>query len=104
MNEDTKSMGISFEEVKQIFQESIDDSANINELLQNVANKIYQKGFKEPMKLKYSETREEYWFYESICPKCGNRWISSGTDHFCPRCGQPVFEPCEEEQKDGEQE
>lgn len=44
MSEDTKSMGISFEEVKQIFQESIDDSANINELLQSVANKIYQKG------------------------------------------------------------
>ena len=59
---------------------------------------------KEPMQLKYSETREEYWFYESICPKCGNRWISNGTDHFCPACGQPVFEPCEEEQKDGEQE
>ena len=40
-------MEISFEEVKQIFQESIDDSANINELLQNVANKIYQKGFND---------------------------------------------------------
>ena len=47
MNEDTKSMGISFEEVKQLFQESIDDSANINELLKNVANKIYQKGFND---------------------------------------------------------
>ena len=40
-------MGISFEEIKQIFQESIDDSVNINELLQNVANKIYQKGFND---------------------------------------------------------
>lgn len=40
-------MGISFEEVKQIFQESIDNSANINELLQSVANKIYQKGFND---------------------------------------------------------
>lgn len=59
---------------------------------------------KEPMQLKYSETREEYWFYESICPKCGNRWISNGIDHFCPACGQPVFEPCEEEPKGGEQE
>ena len=47
MNEDTKSMGISFEEVKQLFQESIDDSANINELLKNVANKIYQKGLND---------------------------------------------------------
>lgn len=40
-------MGISFEEVKQIFQESIDDSSNINELLKSVANKIYQKGFND---------------------------------------------------------
>ena len=44
MNEDTKSMGISFDEVKQMFRDSIDESANINDLLQNVANKIYQKG------------------------------------------------------------
>lgn len=65
---------------------------------------LKEKQPNEPMQLKYSETREEYWFYESICPKCGNRWISNGTDHFCPACGQPVFEPCEEEQKDGEQE
>lgn len=35
---------ISFDEVKQIFRESIDESANINELLQNVANKIFLKG------------------------------------------------------------
>ena len=38
-------MEISFEEVKQMFRESIDDSANMNELLQSVANKIYQRGF-----------------------------------------------------------
>lgn len=44
MNEDTKSMGISFDEVKQMFRDSIDESANINDLLQSVANKIYQKG------------------------------------------------------------
>lgn len=40
-------MGISFDEVKQMFRDSIDESANINELLQNVANKIYQKGFND---------------------------------------------------------
>ena len=45
MNEDTKSMGISFDEVKQMFRDSIDESANINDLLQSVANKIYLKGF-----------------------------------------------------------
>ena len=44
MNEDTKSIGISFDEVKQMFRDSIDESANINDLLQSVANKIYQKG------------------------------------------------------------
>ena len=38
-------MSISFDEVKQMFCESINDSKNINELLQIVANKIYQKGF-----------------------------------------------------------
>ena len=47
MNEDTKSMGISFDEVKQMFRDSIDESANINDLLQSVANKIYQKGFND---------------------------------------------------------
>ena len=30
-----------------MFRESIDDSANINELLQSVADKIYQKGFEQ---------------------------------------------------------
>lgn len=40
---------ISFEEVKQIFRDSIDDSANINELLQNVANRIYLKGKNETL-------------------------------------------------------
>ena len=40
---------ISFEEVKQIFRDSMDDSANINELLQTVANKIYQKGKNEAL-------------------------------------------------------
>lgn len=46
----------------------------------------------EAIPLQYSETREEYWHYESICPKCGNRWISMGEDHFCPCCGQAVKE------------
>ena len=36
---------ITFEEVKKMFHDAIDNSANINELCQNVANKIYQKGF-----------------------------------------------------------
>ena len=47
MNEDTKSTGISFDEVKQMFRDSIDESANINDLLQSVANKIYQKGLND---------------------------------------------------------
>ena len=49
MTEDTKSMGISFDEVKQMFRDSIDESANINDLLQSVANKIYQKGLNEKL-------------------------------------------------------
>lgn len=44
-----KSMEISFEEVKQMFRDSIDESANINDLLQSVANKIYQKGLNNGM-------------------------------------------------------
>ena len=40
---------ISFDEVKQIFLESIDDSSNINELIKNVANRIYQKGKNEAL-------------------------------------------------------
>ena len=50
MNEDTESMGISFDEVKQMFRDSIDESANINDLLQSVANKIYQKGLNGSIK------------------------------------------------------
>ena len=87
----------------------ITDPASLYELDTNLAcdmaiRALEEQQPREPMQLKYSETREEYWFYESICPKCRNRWISNGIDHFCPACGQPVFEPCEEEQKDGEQE
>lgn len=60
-------MGISFEEVKQIFHESIDDSANINELLQSVANKIYQKGLNdgrpqnEQAEITHQEGSTERW-------------------------------------------
>lgn len=75
---------------------------DFRQLCRDAAALLEEHQPKEPMQLKYSETREEYWFYESICPKCGNHWISNGTDHFCPACGQPVFEPCEEEQKDGD--
>ena len=52
------------------------------------------------MRLKYSVDREEYWHYESICPKCENRWISMGRDNFCPACGQPVYEPTEDGEQD----
>ena len=35
---------MEFEEVKQIVKDSIDESENLNELIQIVVNKIYQKG------------------------------------------------------------
>lgn len=50
---------ISFSEVKEMFKESIDDSANINELLQNVANKIYQKGFNDGRPIKAQKDIKE---------------------------------------------
>ena len=59
--------GISFEEVKQIFRDSIDDSANINELLQNVANKIYQKGKNES---KQMQSFNELPMSDSACWNC----------------------------------
>lgn len=46
----------------------------------------------EPIQLEYGEQYEEYWYVESICPKCKTRWISQGVDHFCPYCGQAVIE------------
>lgn len=36
---------MNFEEVKQLVLDSIDESANMNELIQTVINKIYQKGY-----------------------------------------------------------
>ena len=35
---------MNFEEVKQLVLESIDESNDMNELIQIVVNKIYQKG------------------------------------------------------------
>ena len=35
---------MDFEEVKQIVRDSVDESANLDELIQIVVNKIYQKG------------------------------------------------------------
>ena len=35
---------MEFEEVKRIIMDSIDEAKNINDLIQIVVNKIYQKG------------------------------------------------------------
>ena len=38
-------MGISLEEVKQMVLNSIEESEDMNELIQTTINKIYEKGF-----------------------------------------------------------
>ena len=40
-------MEISFDEVKRIIIDSIDESKNMNELIQTTVNKIYEKGFND---------------------------------------------------------
>ena len=40
-------MEISFNEVKRIIIDSIDESKNMNELIQTTVNKIYEKGFND---------------------------------------------------------
>lgn len=52
-------MSISFDDVKQVFLESIDDSENINEILQTVANKIYQKGKDNALALLKEQEKKE---------------------------------------------
>lgn len=48
----------------------------------------------EPMQLQYSKDKEEYWWYESICPSCGCHWITGDNKEqcFCPHCGQKVID------------
>ena len=41
---------MDFEEVKQIVMDAIDESENLNELIQIVVNKIYQKGKNDSQK------------------------------------------------------
>lgn len=41
---------LDFETFKKIFINTIDESANLNELIQNVVNKIYQKGIADGIK------------------------------------------------------
>ena len=38
-----KRWNMDFEEVKRLALESVDESSNMNELIQNIVNKIYQK-------------------------------------------------------------
>ena len=45
---------MNFEEVKQLVLESIDESNNMNELIQIIVNKIYQKGFNDATQRKPS--------------------------------------------------
>jgi len=91
------AMGISFEEVKQIFQESIDDSANINELLQSVADKIYKKGLNDgiaPMKGRRQRVN---------CENCKHYYEDQSEYHWCHMCHmeESCYVPIE---KDGKQE
>ena len=93
---------ISFDEVKQIIRDAIDDSANINELLQNVANRIYQKGKNETYQ--QQEARElpmtncACW----NCTHCHDGGALSGwfcdihgslskTNRFVYKCGAYVY-------------
>lgn len=53
-----------------------------------------EQGSSEPMQLQYSKEKEEYWWYESICPSCGCHWITGDNKEqcFCPHCGQKVID------------
>jgi len=51
---------MEFEEVKQIALNSVDESANMNELIQIVINKIYQQGV-EDGKMEHNGNREKHY-------------------------------------------
>lgn len=78
-------MGISFDEVKQMFRESVDESKNMNEILQTVVNKIYQKGF-EDGKPKYANVvfKQYDGSIETECGNCGQHLDKAYSR--CPRC------------------
>lgn len=42
---------MEFEEFKQIVLDTIDESSNLNELVKNVVNKVYQKGIDDSKKI-----------------------------------------------------
>ena len=50
---------MNFEEVKQLVLESIDESNDMNELIQIVVNKIYQKGFNNAKKNDSTQTNTQ---------------------------------------------
>ena len=92
---------ISFEEVKEIFKKSIDETTNINEALEKTVQCIYSKGYEDGT----ANTFDWDGFNEKAmnCEWCDGCIYSEEDDGMCYDCARCSFDYYETE-KDREAE